>query len=214
MISIKKIITGAFRNKSIGRILFNERVELRCAGISGRVLDLAGGEHPGYLQLLPKSIELVRTNYAASPGVRAVDFNKPLPFADGEFDAVLLFNALYIAEDPEELSREIFRVLKRGGRWFFASPLISNEMPEPHDFLRFTSEGLARLCRRAGFRSTEIECVGERGSSAMTALLPFFPWRVLRAILYPIALLFDALVPARIRTLHAMPVLYFGVCTK
>jgi len=208
------LIRGGLAGKSIGRILFNETVARSCATMRGHVLDLAGGTSPGYLAVLPRGINLVRTNRVESVGVAQIDFNQPLPFKDGSFDAVLLFNALYIAEDPSSLLQEISRILKSGGVLHLSSPFIANEMPEPHDYVRFTAEGLERLCRRAGFTEVSINRVGERGSAAMTLLAPFFFFNGARALAYPWAILFDSLVPTRVRREHPCPMFYFATCKK
>lgn len=214
MTSAIDLVRGGFAGKSIGRIIFNDMVKHSCADMHGRVLDLAGGEAPGYLALLPTGIELVRTNRVASADVGQIDFNEPLPFEDSSFDAVLLFNAIYIARDPSALMGEIARIMKQGGVLYMSSPFIANEMPEPHDYVRFTAEGLERLCRSAGFTDVSIERVGERGSAAMTLLAPFLFFNVMRGFAYPWAILFDKLVPDRIRKEHPCPMSYFVVCTK
>lgn len=212
--SVLKLMRGALAGKSIGRVLFDEQVQMQCAGVSGRVLDLAGGRSPGYLALLPPNIVLTRTNYIASEGVKRVDFNEPLPFQNGSFNAILFFNALYIASDAHKLLQEISRVLESGGRLFLSTPLIANEMPEPHDYVRYTHEGLERLLKQNDFKDVHIERVGERGSAAMTILSPYFGFNFIRALVYPLAILFDMLVPARVRREHPTPILYFCVCTK
>ena len=150
-ISIRSAVSGALSGKTIGRIYFNEAVRTHAEDLSGRVLDLAGGKSPSYLPFLPTGIDLVRTDLKGSPGVEVVDINAPLPFPDASFDAVLLFNALYAVEEPNALAREIHRVLKKGGTWYLASPFVANEMPEPHDYVRYTAEGLERLIKKAGF---------------------------------------------------------------
>ncbi len=195
--------------KTLGRILFNGAVLQNCANLSGNVLDIAGGESPSYLRYLPAGITLVRTNRVGSNGVSPVDFNKPLPYEDSSFDAVLLFNAIYIADDPQSLICEVSRVVKPDGIVFVASPFIANEMSEPHDYMRFTAEGLERLGRNAGFSQVKIDRIGERGSAAVSAVQPFL-FLPLRFIAYPLALFLDHLVPSRIRTQHPMPVLYFA----
>src|SRR3989344_1679622 len=203
------IMREALRGKTIGRALFNQRVRRECADLSGRVLDLAGGSTPSYLPLLPERINLVRTDLVASPDVVAVDINAPLPFPDSSFDAVLLFNAIYAADDPAALAREIRRVLKPDGTWLLVSPFVANEMPEPHDYVRFTGEGLERLCRGAGFSSVEVGRMGERASSAVQLLHPFFLFNIFRALVYPVALLFDGLIPRSVRAAHPTPIGYF-----
>lgn len=46
-------------------------------------------------------------------------FGEKLPFADGSFDAVVSTLVLCSVEDPEQVVREIARVLKPGGRYLF-----------------------------------------------------------------------------------------------
>jgi len=212
-VAMSSLVKGALSGKTIGRTLFNATLAHRARALHGRVLDIAGGASSSYLPLLPKGIELVRTDFAASPGVIAVDMNKPLPFEDGSFDAVLLFNALYAAEEPLALAREIHRVLKEGGTWYLASPFIANEMPEPHDYLRFTGEGLERLCSRAGFTAVSIERLGDRASAAVQLMHPFYLFNAVRALVYPLAIFFDGLIPRRARRAHPAPLSYF-VCAQ
>jgi SAM-dependent methyltransferase len=213
-VPLQKVMSGALSGKTIGRVFFNEAVRRGCAGLSGRVLDLAGGKSPSYLPLLPIGIDLVRTDLKASPGVEAVDINSPLPFPDSSFDVVLLFNALYVAEDPRALAHEIFRVLKSKGEWYLVSPFVANEMPEPHDYLRYTAEGLERLCESSGFFSVEIERMGERASAATQLMHPFFLLNVFRALIFPLALLLDRLIPRSVRNAHPTPLGYFVRASK
>ena len=214
MTAIRCVMRGALAGKTIGRILFNRAIERAAREISGRVLDIAGGREPSYLRFLPKDIDLVRTDLHASDGVVALDMNRSLPYQDGSFDTVLLFSALYAAEDPQMLAREVHRVLKSGGRWLISSPFIANEMSEPHDYVRFTAEGLERLCRTAGFASVNIERIGERASAATHILQPFFLFNIIRAFVFPLAIFFDWLIPSSVRAAHPSPISYFVRCTK
>lgn len=202
-------IKQALAGKTIGRAFFNEAVRKNCAGLSGRVLDLAGGTAPSYIPLLPKGIDLVRTDVKASLGVTKVDIDAPLPFSENSFNAVLFFNALYLADNPAVLAREIHRVLRPGGVWHIVSPFIANEMPEPHDYVRFTAEGLERLCAGAGFSQIKIYRMGERASAATQLLHPFFLFSIIRAFVFPLALLMDAYIPQSVRTSHPTPIGYF-----
>ena len=207
-------IKYALAGKTIGRAYMNETVREQCAGLSGRVLDLAGGAKSSYISLLPKGIDLVRTDAKASPGVTKVDIDAHLPFPDASFDAVLLFNALYLANDALALAREVHRVLKPGGVWYITSPFIANEMPEPHDYVRFTAEGLERLCKTAGFRNVNVRRMGERASAAVQILHPFFLFNIVRACVYPLALLLDRMIPQRVRREHPTPIGYFVYAKK
>lgn len=212
--TIGSAVSGALSGKTIGRVFFNDEVRESAVHLSGKVLDIAGGRSPSYARLLPEGLDLVRTDLTASQGVTAVDMNKPLPFGDASFDAVLLFNALYAAENPESLAREIHRILKSGGSWFLASPFVANEMPEPHDYVRYTAEGLERLFRGAGFSSVTVKRMGERATAATQLLHPFFLFNIFRAFVYPLAILFDKLIPRSVRAAHPAPIGYFVRATK
>jgi SAM-dependent methyltransferase len=196
------------QGKTLGRALFNMLVERHTQKLTGRVLDLAGGG--SYEALLPRGIELVRTNLDPQKGA-LVDFNRPLPYADASFDHVLLFNALYIAEDPPALMREVRRVLASGGSALVSSPYLQNEMREPHDYTRLTSEGLDRLFKQAGFARAVIEPFGERFSVAANLLHPFWLVWPVRLAVYSLARVLDRVVPAKIRILHPAPLGYFCV---
>jgi sterol 24-C-methyltransferase len=50
---------------------------------------------------------------------RKANFNDPLPFADGEFDALYQIQVISYAKDKEQLFREMHRVLKPGARLSF-----------------------------------------------------------------------------------------------
>src|SRR3989338_3432614 len=213
-ISIRSAVSGALAGKTIGRGYFNDAVRVYAKDLSGRVLDLAGGVSPSYLPLLPAGIDLVRTDLVASPGVEAVDINAPLPFPDSSFDSALLFNALYAVEEPDALAREIYRVLKKGGTWYLASPFVANEMPEPHDYVRYTAEGLERLIKKAGFSSIALERLGERASAAVQIKHPFYLFHFIRAFLFPLALIADSLIPASTLRAHPTPIAYMVFCTK
>ncbi len=201
------------RGKTLGRALFNQQVAHAAKTLSGRVLDIAGGAG-SYVAFLPLHIELVRTDVEAGEGVEVLDFNKPLPFADSSFNHVLLFNALYIAEDPEHLLREIFRVLKGGGSALIASPFLQNEMREPHDFRRFTSEGLAVLFQASGFTAYEVVPYGERFSVGANLLHSFWYFSVVRLLVYALARGLDRMIPRRLRQAHPAPIGYFCILTK
>lgn len=214
MTRIGYVARGAMRGKTLGRLLCDECIEKRCATLAGKVLDLGGGISPGYLKRLPRHIELVRTDLHAAEGVTAVDFNESLPFQDESFDAVLLFNAIYAADDERALLREIGRVVKKNGTFVLLSPFVANEMKEPHDYVRYTAEGLERLVRAAGFGDVSIDRIGERASAATNILHPFLLSNPIRAAAFALAVLLDRAIPRAVRAEHPAPISYLLRCTK
>lgn len=211
---MRDFLRQIYAGKTLGRILLNEQIARSCRDLSGQVVDLAGGGGASYYDYLPKHISIIRTNYTPHGTDLVVDFNKPLPFADQSLDAVLLFNALYIAEDRDFLLSEIKRVLKPGGRAFVSMPFIYNEMKEPHDFCRLTHEGLEVECRRAGFSGVSITRLGERVSAAANLLHPLFVFNTVRLIVYSKALFLDRLIPVSLKQRYPTPIQYFCILTK
>lgn len=55
-----------------------------------------------------------------------VDMNKPLPFRDGQFDAVVCLEGIEHVIDPVQLVREIVRVVKKNGIIILSTPNITN----------------------------------------------------------------------------------------
>ncbi|MFQ6326467.1 class I SAM-dependent methyltransferase [Nocardia sp. CWNU-33] len=103
---------------------------LRLEG-SKKVLDIACG--PGnFTKYLSSALDgdgyAIGLDYSAPMLARAVTDNagprvgylrgdaRRLPFADGTFDAVCCFGALYLIPDPIAATREMIRVLAPGGR--------------------------------------------------------------------------------------------------
>ncbi|MFD3703585.1 class I SAM-dependent methyltransferase [Nocardia sp. NPDC058658] len=65
----------------------------------------------------------------ASPRVGYVRGDaRTLPFADGTFDAVCCFGALYLIPDPLTATREMIRVLKPGGRIAISTSYRENNL--------------------------------------------------------------------------------------
>jgi len=90
----------------------------------GRVLDAATGEGVLAEFLLGRGWDVHCTDICPEffklPDVECqkVDLNRPLPFEDESFDAVLLVNVIHRLFNPGGAIREAFRVLKPGGHLY------------------------------------------------------------------------------------------------
>ncbi len=169
------------------------------------------GKNPSYERfwsIKPKKFIRVDINEKTEPDIVA-DLNKPLPFSDNFADAVFLFNVIYILESPSATLKEIYRILKPGGKLFIASPFIFNEAKEPADYWRFTSEALEKLLKEAGFNNFFIEPIGERFSAAVYLISPFLFFWPVKFAFYCLALLFDKLIPKKLKLKQPCPIGYF-----
>jgi SAM-dependent methyltransferase len=64
----------------------------------------------------PSNCAVARSTYASNPRIRIVQLDaEKLPFTDGSFDAVILFEALYYLQAPELFFKEARRVLRPSG---------------------------------------------------------------------------------------------------
>jgi SAM-dependent methyltransferase len=106
--------------------------------------------------LLPEAVGYVALDYP--PTGQALYGAKPhvfgdaaqLPFGNGCFDAAVCLEVLEHVAHPEQVSTEIARVLKAGGRAWVTMPFLYPLHDAPFDFQRYTEYGLRRDMRRAG----------------------------------------------------------------
>lgn len=152
--------------KDIGRWYVNSFVvELAKSLPEGAsILDAGAGESV-YKKLFAhcdyKAIDLgvgeSRWNYSN------LDYIGPLhdmPIEDEIFDAVLCTQVLEHLEWPRESVKEMYRVLKPGGKLYITVPMAQIEHQVPYDFFRYTSYGLASICKDAGFQESRITPLG------------------------------------------------------
>lgn len=200
-----------FKGKTIARTLFNLEILKYVKDINGVVIDLGGGKNPSYerfWQIKPEKFIRVDINEKAEPDVIA-NLNELLPFSDNFADAIFLFNVIYILENPSGALKEINRILKTDGRLFITSPFIFNEAKEPNDYWRFTSEGLEKILREAGFNEFLIKPIGERFSAAVYLISPFLLFWPIKFIFYVLAIGLDKMIPKKLKLKQPCPIGYF-----
>jgi ubiquinone/menaquinone biosynthesis C-methylase UbiE len=82
------------------------------------------------------------------------DGNK-IPFPDNFFDGIFTVNTLYFWKEPEEYASEIYRVLKKGGRFClcFAARSFMEKLPfTPYGFRLYDAEEGKALLEKAAFK--------------------------------------------------------------
>lgn len=135
------------------------------------ILDVGSGasQHGGNLDcsnsLLRLDYPATNSAYACTPGIYA-DVSR-LPVRDQAVDVVLLLEVLEHVQDERMALREIFRVLKPGGRLYLSVPFVYPLHDVPNDYRRFTIYGLRWLLTQAGFTVRQER---QHGHSILTTL--------------------------------------------
>jgi len=194
--------------QDVGRWYINRFVENVAQSLpaNASILDAGAGEcvyksffsHCNYMAI-DLAVGESRWNYAN------LDYIAPLhemPIDDGTFDALLCTQVLEHLELPRESIKEMYRVLKPGGKLYVTVPMAHPEHQSPHDFFRYTSYGLESICRHAGFHDIKITPFGGlwvRWAYELPRGLSIFPSAGIRAKKYNVAGIM--LLPGRLATL-------------
>lgn len=114
------------------------------------VLDFGCGGSP-YRSFFRNS-QYQRADLPEMPGIDyQIDSAGQVNAPDAKFDLVLSTQVLEHCPDPALYLGEARRVLKKGGRLLLTTHGVFPDHGCPYDFLRWTSDGLERELRRAGF---------------------------------------------------------------
>lgn len=79
---------------------------------------------------------------------------------DGRYDTVVSHQVLEHVRDPRRALEEFNRVLKIGGHIIISVPHLSRRHELPHDFFRFTQEGMVALAEDTGFEVVDVQPYG------------------------------------------------------
>ena len=79
---------------------------------------------------------------------------------DKRYDAIVCHQVLEHLPRPWAALAEFYRVLKPGGQVILSAPHLSRRHELPHDYFRFTQEGMRSLLSDAGFGNIVVRPVG------------------------------------------------------
>jgi SAM-dependent methyltransferase len=155
--------------------------------------DIPGGREPGDASITAEGIPPVFNCSAYD-----------IPFPEGHFGGAMMLSVLEHLEYPAKALGQVLRVLKPGAFMLISTPFAFPFHGVPHDYRRWTADGLASELRAAGFEIVDSEARGATFSSLTVNLhlairyqlqLNGPKWvRFLISLLLPIVLLMQAIM--------------------
>lgn len=142
--------------------------------IKGKTLDFGAG-NAKYRDIIKSAAdEYVAFDLMPGPNIDVVGDVLNSPFVDNEFDTIISTQVLEHVEKPWLMVREMRRILKPGGVCVLTAPFLVPFHADPHDYFRFTTEGVDSLLKNEGFEVLECDYYG----SVFTVLSEFvhFSW--------------------------------------
>ena len=142
------------------------------------VVNMGSGTESFYKQIFSKYKGLIRIGIPHDGDVNAYGDAMALPLKN---DSVNLFISSSVIEhlpDPEKAVSELFRTIKPGGQVYAEIPFIGAYHMAPHDYQRYTINGIESLFNRHGF------IIEKKGicSGPITALVLLFQFAIVGAI--------------------------------
>lgn len=134
----------------------------------GKLLDVGCGGMPYKDHIFQHSSI---TEYIGIDIENALDYNSEIapdktwngvnmPFEENIFNCAIATEVLEHCSDPEITIKEIYRVLKPDGLFFFTVPFLWNLHEVPNDQYRYTPFSLKRHLENSGFKDIIIDATG------------------------------------------------------
>lgn len=128
--------------------------------VSGVTLDLGAG-NAKYRQIIkPHTSKYVTFDMVPGPNIDVVGDILNLSFSNDSFDTVISTQVLEHVRKPWVMVSEVSRVLKSGGIAIVSAPFLVPYHADPHDYFRYTKEGMSSLFIENGFDVLECNSYG------------------------------------------------------
>ena len=187
------LVSEIMRGKNLTRILMNEA--LSGLVLTGDILDLGSGSgHASHERMIKyrEPYTITRTDYyRMGMDTIKLDLERPFKLKKG-YDAVTCFNVLEHVYDYQNVIRESYKVLKKGGVFVATIPFLVRYHPAPEDYWRFSKTSLERILKEAGFTKIEVTGAGY-GPFSCAQWVGIIP-RPLRVLFYILHIVLDRIV--------------------
>jgi SAM-dependent methyltransferase len=173
--------------------------------LRGSLLDVGCGDRP-YEDWIRRGPEGVTSDIGLDiydgPGVDiVVEPDRRWPIDDASVDCILCNEVLEHVADRKHVTGEIARVLKPGGLLLVTVPFIYPVHGWPHDYVRFTINGVRQLFEEH-YELLELVPLGRAGTSLGTLFLAWIDTsmnsnratRLLKGLLLPVWIVFSLIV--------------------
>ena len=125
--------------------------------IVGKTLDFGAGARAKYREIIKqKAKDYIAFDMRPGENIDVVGNALSTPFNDAAFDTVISTQVLEHVEKPWVMVKEIRRILKENGICILTAPFLIPYHADPHDYFRYTKEGMESLFKNEGFEI--IEC--------------------------------------------------------
>lgn len=135
---------------------------IKCFTENMHVLDIGGKKKSkrGYFDIEKYSLCVKYANISEETKPDFLCDAAAIPVDNSSFDGVICSEVLEHVPDPRQVMREIFRILKPGGRALVVVPFMYHIHADPFDYGRYTDYYWLKLAEETGFTKTEIERQG------------------------------------------------------
>ena len=166
-VGLVKILYRIFPEEILNNHTYSLNKFIRKAAKEGnkkgkKVIDIGAGEVP-YKQYFTKC--QYYTQDIVNNKQKSIDYvcdSKKIPVKNNSFDYIICTQVLEHVKEPHLVVKEMYRILKRGGKVFLTTHLCIEEHMIPYDYFRYTRYGLEYLATSNNFKVREITPQGGR----------------------------------------------------
>lgn len=118
-----------------------------------------------------------------------------VPLKKSFADSVICTQVLEHVKEPDKVIKEIHRVMKKNGHLLITVPFLSSEHDIPHDYFRYTKNGIAYMLEKNNFEIIEVKKNGTFSTVLVTYLNSrlYKKWRKHIFLLSPFIILWNFL---------------------